>query len=171
MEFEFSKDTNLPISPHNFTESPVYPGMLGGGTGNIGCVSGGTSTVRKRVLKTDSGNRSHLFFCGKRKRSNRDRYNEQEHGAGGLGGGTCSGSSKLHSSSMPRYTHMEEYHRMRPRSYSSTSKPNSDRLLPLNKGCSRRSIALRNRNNHKRLTIHQTWSRVWNTPKRSPIRT
>ncbi|KAM8719084.1 hypothetical protein ACLKA7_011745 [Drosophila subpalustris] len=133
MEFEFSKDTNLAVSPHSFIESPLYPGMLGGGTGNAGCGSS-TNTVRKRVLKTDSSNRSNLFFCGKRKRSNRDRYNEHEQRAGGLGTGTCSGSSKLHSSSMPRYTHMEEYHRMRPRSYSSTSKPHSDRLLPLNKG-------------------------------------
>lgn len=75
-----------------------------------------TGTMRKRVLKADS-NRSQLFFCGKRKRSNRDRYHEIDH-----------------SSSMPRYnSHLEEC-RMRPRSFSSTSKPHSDRLLPLNKG-------------------------------------
>lgn len=155
MEFEFSKDSNLAVSPHSITESPLQPGMLGGGgggvggggtaTGNTACPSG-TGTVRKRVLKTaDCANRSNLFFCGKRKRSNRDRYHEHEQAAVGGGGvgvgggsgtgiGICSGSSKLHSSSMPRYTHMEEYQRMRPRSYSSTSKPHSERLLPLNKG-------------------------------------
>ncbi|XP_030564737.1 uncharacterized protein LOC115765360 isoform X1 [Drosophila novamexicana] len=136
MEFEFSKDCNLAVSPHSFTESPLHPGMLGGCAGSMT----GTGTVRKRVLKMDSGNRSNLFFCGKRKRSNRDRYHEHDQEAGvPFGGGGCSGeggsgSSKLHSSSMPRYTHIEEYHRMRPRSYSSTSKPHSDRLLPLNKG-------------------------------------
>lgn len=148
MEFEFSKDNNLGVSPHSFTESPLQPGMLGGGvgvgggcggaTGNTACPSG-TGTIRKRVLKTaDCPNRSNLFFCGKRKRSNRDRYHEHEQAAvasvSGTGIGICSGSSKLHSSSMPRYTHMEEYQRMRPRSYSSTSKPHSERLLPLNKG-------------------------------------
>lgn len=75
-----------------------------------------TGTLRKRVLKPDP-NRSQLFFCGKRKRSNRDRYHELDH-----------------SSSMPRHNnHLDEY-RMRPRSFSSTSKPHSDRLLPLNKG-------------------------------------
>ncbi|KAH8418911.1 hypothetical protein KR222_004446, partial [Zaprionus bogoriensis] len=147
MEFEFSKDSNLAMSTHSFTESPLHPGMLGGGAANAACASG-TGTVRKRVLKTDcGGNRSNLFFCGKRKRSNRDRYHEHEQaaGAGAAGAdvgatvgvpGACSSSSssKLHSSSMPRYTHMDEYHRMRPRSYSSTSKPHSERLLPLNKG-------------------------------------
>ncbi|XP_020803738.1 uncharacterized protein LOC110180415 [Drosophila serrata] len=113
MEFEFSKDT-----PHSFTESPLQPGMLSA-TGTA------TGTIRKRLLKAD-GHRSHLFFCGKRKRSNRDRYHEQETG-------------KLYTS--PHTTHimdMEQQHqqqqRMRPRSYSSTSKPLSDRLLPLNKG-------------------------------------
>ncbi|KAH8387280.1 hypothetical protein KR093_006045 [Drosophila rubida] len=138
MEFEFSKDCNVMVmAPHSFTESPLHPGMLGA-PGGGGHVAGNvTGTVRKRVLKTDCGNRSNLFFCGKRKRSNRDRYNEHEAGVvghGGSCGGGGSGSSKLHSSSMPRYTHMEEYHRMRPRSYSSTSKPHSERLLPLNKG-------------------------------------
>ncbi|KAH8245453.1 hypothetical protein KR032_010480 [Drosophila birchii] len=113
MEFEFSKDT-----PHSFTESPLQPGMLSA-TGTA------TGTIRKRLLKAD-GHRSHLFFCGKRKRSNRDRYHEQETG-------------KLYTS--PHATHtldVEQQHqqqqRMRPRSYSSTSKPLSDRLLPLNKG-------------------------------------
>ncbi|XP_026848395.1 uncharacterized protein LOC6600452 [Drosophila persimilis] len=128
MEFEFSKDTHPAASPHSFTESPLQPGMLGGACSGLALAS--TGTVRKRLLKADAGNRSNFFFCGKRKRSNRDRYNEQEPGAGSSIG--C--SNKLHSSSMPRYTHMEEYQRMRPRSYSSTSKPHSDRLLPLNKG-------------------------------------
>ncbi|XP_023177643.1 uncharacterized protein LOC111604021 isoform X2 [Drosophila hydei] len=131
MEFEFSKDSNLAVSPHSFTESPLHPSMLGGCTGSIS----GTGTVRKRLLKAESGNRSNLFFCGKRKRSNRDRYHEFDQDADNArDGGGCAISSNLHSSSMPRYTHMEEYHRMRPRSYSSTSKPHSERLLPLNKG-------------------------------------
>ncbi|KAH8294543.1 hypothetical protein KR044_012373 [Drosophila immigrans] len=135
MEFEFSKDCNVMIaSPHSFHDSsPLQPGMLAAATAATGGnVAGGnlTGTVRKRLLKTDCSSRLNSLFCGKRKRSNRDRYNEQE-AAGILVGGS---SSKLHSSSMPRYTHMEEYQRMRPRSYSSTSKPHSDRLLPLNKG-------------------------------------
>ncbi|KAM7349503.1 uncharacterized protein ACRADG_008415 isoform 1-T5 [Cochliomyia hominivorax] len=94
-----------------------------GGSGNIECgtnissLSGCTGVMRKRVLKPDPNSRSQLFFCGKRKRSNRDRYNEHDH-----------------SSSMQRHNnHLDEY-RMRPRSFSSTSKPHSDRLLPLNKG-------------------------------------
>ncbi|XP_017054772.1 uncharacterized protein LOC108097157 [Drosophila ficusphila] len=113
MEFEFSKDTS-----HSFTESPLQPGMLSGTA---------TGTIRKRLLKMDAaGHRSHLFFCGKRKRSNRDRYHEQE-------------SAKLYASPYPQLEehHMQQQHlqqRMRPRSYSSTSKPLSDRLLPLNKG-------------------------------------
>ncbi|XP_073834696.1 uncharacterized protein [Musca autumnalis] len=78
--------------------------------------SPGTLSMRKRGLKPDVNSRQ-MFFCGKRKRSNRDRYQEQDH-----------------SSSMPRHNcHLEEYS-MRPRSFSSTSKPHSDRLLPLNKG-------------------------------------
>ncbi|XP_017065878.1 uncharacterized protein LOC108104373 [Drosophila eugracilis] len=115
MEFEFSKDT-----PHTFTESPLQPGLLSGsGTA--------TGTIRKRLLKIDpTGHRSHLFFCGKRKRSNRDRYHEQD-------------SMKLYASPHLQMDeqHQQQHHhqqRMRPRSYSSTSKPLSDRLLPLNKG-------------------------------------
>ncbi|XP_017475621.1 PREDICTED: uncharacterized protein LOC108365914 isoform X1 [Rhagoletis zephyria] len=80
----------------------------------------GSGTLRKRVLKPDPNNRGNLFFCGKRKRSNRDRYHDYD-------------QSKSHSTSMPRFTNMED-NRLRPRSYSSTSKPNSERLLPLNKG-------------------------------------
>ncbi|ALC49406.1 CG4281 [Drosophila busckii] len=128
MEFEFSKDSQQPTgSPHSFTESPLQPGML---SSNPTACAYNTGTIRKRLLKTDAA-RSNLFFCGKRKRSNRDRYHEHEQAAGCAAQGGCSG--KLHSSSMPRYTHMEDS-RMRPRSYSSTSKPPSDRLLPLNKG-------------------------------------
>uniref|UniRef100_A0A0K8W3G1 Uncharacterized protein n=1 Tax=Bactrocera latifrons TaxID=174628 RepID=A0A0K8W3G1_BACLA len=80
-----------------------------------GCIS-----MRKRVLKPDPNNRNNFFFCGKRKRSNRDRYQDYD-------------NTKSHSTSMPRYTNIED-NKIRPRSYSSTSKPNSDRLLPLNKG-------------------------------------
>ncbi|XP_052856308.1 uncharacterized protein LOC128264712 [Drosophila gunungcola] len=126
MEFEFSKDTP---SPHTFAESPLQPGLLSGSTTVTG-------TIRKRLLKMDATghHRSHLFFCGKRKRSNRDRYHEQE-------------SAKLYASSphwqleeqhlQQQHSHSHNHHqqqRMRPRSYSSTSKPLSDRLLPLNKG-------------------------------------
>lgn len=82
--------------------------------------SSGVSAMRKRCLKSDSNNRSQLFFCGKRKRSNREHD---------------------HSSSMPRHhliappAHIiDDSYRMRPRSFSSTSKPHSDRLMPLNKG-------------------------------------
>ncbi|XP_054728543.1 uncharacterized protein LOC129237683 [Anastrepha obliqua] len=82
---------------------------------------GGCGAMRKRVLKPDPNTRSNLFFCGKRKRSNRDRYQEYDP------------STKSHSTSMPRFAYMED-NRIRPRSYSSTSKPNSDKLLPLNKG-------------------------------------
>ncbi|XP_030381548.1 uncharacterized protein LOC115629264 [Scaptodrosophila lebanonensis] len=125
MEFEFNKDSNFVVPPHGFIDSPLQPGMLGAGISTTGTgIISVTGTVRKRVLKPESGNRSNLFFCGKRKRSNRDRYHDHEHTT----------STKLHSSSMPRYSYMDEHHRMRPRSYSSTSKPHSERLLPLNKG-------------------------------------
>lgn len=80
----------------------------------------GCGTMRKRVLKPDHNNRNNLFFCGKRKRSNRDRYQDYD-------------NTKSHSTSMPRYANIKD-NNIRPRSYSSTSKPNSDRLLPLNKG-------------------------------------
>ncbi|KAH8419835.1 hypothetical protein KR009_003101 [Drosophila setifemur] len=128
MEFEFSKDA----TPHSFTESPLQPGMLGGG-GGAGAGAGSattTGTIRKRLLKLD-GHRSHLFFCGKRKRSNRDRYHEHETG-------------RLYPLPLEEHHQHQHHHhnqqqqqqqqRMRPRSYSSTSKPLSDRLLPLNKG-------------------------------------
>ncbi|XP_016995706.2 uncharacterized protein [Drosophila takahashii] len=116
MEFEFSKDT-----PHSFAESPLQPGLLSGSA------TSATGTIRKRLLKTDAaGHRSHLFFCGKRKRSNRDRYHEQE-------------AAKLYAAPHAPVDEQQHHHhhqqlRMRPRSYSSTSKPLSDRLLPLNKG-------------------------------------
>ncbi|EDV32757.1 uncharacterized protein Dana_GF21980 [Drosophila ananassae] len=113
MEFEFSKDA----TPHCFTESPLQPGMLSSGTA--------TGTIRKRLLKVDGHHRSHLFFCGKRKRSNRDRYHEHDTG-------------KLFSLQLEeqhtQHNQAQNQQRMRPRSYSSTSKPLSDRLLPLNKG-------------------------------------
>ncbi|XP_067638538.1 uncharacterized protein [Eurosta solidaginis] len=81
---------------------------------------GGCGSMRKRVLKAEPSNRSNLFFCGKRKRSNRDRCQDYD-------------QNKSYSASMPRFNNVED-NRIRPRSYSSTSKPNSDRLLPLNKG-------------------------------------
>uniref|UniRef100_W8BCI3 Uncharacterized protein n=2 Tax=Ceratitis capitata TaxID=7213 RepID=W8BCI3_CERCA len=87
---------------------------------SINAAVGGSGTMRKRVLKPDASNRNNLFFCGKRKRSNRDRYHDYD-------------QTKSHSTSMPRFAYIEN-NGIRPRSYSSTSKPNSDRLLPLNKG-------------------------------------
>ncbi|XP_075156257.1 uncharacterized protein LOC142229573 [Haematobia irritans] len=99
----------------HLTESPSVLVIEGSSTNTpAGCPSG--MTMRKRVLKPEFGSRQ-MFFCGKRKRSNRDRYQEHDH-----------------SSSVPRHnSHLDELG-MRPRSFSSTSKPHSDRLLPLNKG-------------------------------------
>ncbi|KAH8294453.1 hypothetical protein KR018_007312 [Drosophila ironensis] len=108
MELECSKEA----PPHSFSESPLQPGVLGNASG--------TGSARKRGLKVDCY-RPHFFFCGKRKRSNRDRYNE-------------------HDTEKPCSMHLEEpqgqhlQQKMRPRSYSSTSKPLSGRLMPLNKG-------------------------------------
>lgn len=88
-----------------------------------------TSTIRKRLLKPDAfcpnSRSSNLFFCGKRKRSNRDhRY--YDHDMFG---------TRLHSCSVPRHNYYMDEYRMRPRSYSSTSKPQTySHLLPLNKG-------------------------------------
>lgn len=88
-----------------------------------------TGTIRKRLLKPDAfcpnSRSNNLFFCGKRKRSNRDhRYYDHD----------MSGA-RLHSCSVPRHNYYMDEYRMRPRSYSSTSKPHSySHLLPLNKG-------------------------------------
>ncbi|XP_055911252.1 uncharacterized protein LOC129945492 [Eupeodes corollae] len=89
----------------------------------------GTGTVKKRALRhaIQDSYRANLFFCGKRKRSHRDRCHDHEHG-------------KAHSSSVPRQSHMFpvkhslQEHKSRTRSFSSTSKVACDRILPLNKG-------------------------------------
>ncbi|XP_037943643.1 uncharacterized protein LOC119676466 isoform X2 [Teleopsis dalmanni] len=91
-----------------------------------------TGTIRKRIHKPDSSNRSNIFFCGKRKRSNRDRNYDHD-------------NYKSQSTSMPRYIFFDEA-QMRPRSFSSTSTPQSERLLPLNKGLISRIEKL---SNHK----------------------
>ncbi|XP_055844568.1 uncharacterized protein LOC129910978 [Episyrphus balteatus] len=88
-----------------------------------------TGTVKKRALRhaIQDSYRANLFFCGKRKRSHRDRCHDHEHG-------------KAHSSSVPRQSHMFpvkhslQEHKSRTRSFSSTSKVPCDRILPLNKG-------------------------------------
>ncbi|KAH8289441.1 hypothetical protein KR054_005176 [Drosophila jambulina] len=134
MEFEFSKET----TPHSFTESPLQPGMLSA-TGTTA-----TGTIRKRLLKAD-GHRSHLFFCGKRKRSNRDRYHEQETG-------------KLYTAApldMEQHQQQQQQ-RMRPRSYSSTSKPLTDRLLPLNKGLLSKINRMANQGQQQQQTNQKT---------------
>nr|XP_014098440.1 uncharacterized protein LOC106623442 isoform X1 [Bactrocera oleae] len=102
------------IAPIQNSDKSVHP------SSTIAASATGCVTMRKRVLKPDPVIRNNLFFCGKRKRSNRDRYQDYD-------------NTKSHSTSMPRYTHIDD-NKIRPRSYSSTSKPNSDRLLPLNKG-------------------------------------
>lgn len=121
MDYEMS--TGIQPQNSDLLEATATNNCLSPGNGSIesgvmtNTVAGCTGVMRKRVLKPDPNSRSQLFFCGKRKRSNRDRYHEHDH-----------------SSSMPRHNnHLDEY-RMRPRSFSSTSKPHSDRLLPLNKG-------------------------------------
>lgn len=97
-----------PSTPGNVNPTPIFP-------------IAGTS-VKKRVLKhTSSENfRANLFFCGKRKRSHRDRYFEQ------------------HSSSVPRQRDLfapknsySEY-RSRNRSFSSALPKPCERILPLN---------------------------------------
>lgn len=88
-----------------------------------------TGTVKKRALRyaIQDNYRANLFFCGKRKRSHRDRCHDHEH-------------AKSHSSSVPRQSYMFpmkhslQDHKSRTRSFSSTSKVPCDRILPLNKG-------------------------------------
>lgn len=82
------------------------------------------TTVKKRVMKhTNQENfRAGLFFCGKRKRSHRDRYYDYD---------------RLHSSSVPRqrefYTSKNaSYLEYKNRSRSSYARP-CERILPLNK--------------------------------------
>lgn len=80
------------------------------------------SSVKKRVMKhTNQENfRAGLFFCGKRKRSHRDRYHDYDH-------------YRLHSSSVPRqrefFTPKNSYFSRNRNVY---AKP-CERILPLNK--------------------------------------
>lgn len=83
------------------------------------------NSVKKRVIKHTSQEnfRANLFFCGKRKRSHRDRYHDYEH-------------YRLHSSSVPRqrdfFTPKNSYLEYKNRNRASYSKQ-CERILPLNK--------------------------------------
>lgn len=83
------------------------------------------NSVKKRVMKHTSQEnfRANLFFCGKRKRSHRDRYHDYEH-------------YRLHSSSVPRqrdfFTSKNSYLEYKNRNRASYSKE-CERILPLNK--------------------------------------
>lgn len=83
------------------------------------------NSVKKRVMKHTSQEnfRANLFFCGKRKRSHRDRYHDYEH-------------YRLHSSSVPRqrdfFTPKNSYLEYKNRNRASYSKQ-CERILPLNK--------------------------------------
>lgn len=83
------------------------------------------STVKKRVIKHSNQEnfRAGLFFCGKRKRSHRDRYHDYDH-------------HRLHSSSVPRqrefYTPKNSYLEYKNRSRIAYGKP-CERILPLTK--------------------------------------
>ncbi|XP_031637368.1 uncharacterized protein LOC116349880 [Contarinia nasturtii] len=83
------------------------------------------SSVKKRVMKhTNQENfRTGLFYCGKRKRSHRDRYHDYDH-------------YRLHSSSVPRqrefFTPKSSYLEFKNRSRNTYTKP-CERILPLNK--------------------------------------
>lgn len=100
-------ETTTPSTPGAVTASPLFPPATG--------------TIKKRVLKHTSQEnfRANLFFCGKRKRSHRDRYADDKH----------------HSSSVPRqrdiFTQKASYMEYRNRN-KSLSKP-CERILPLNK--------------------------------------
>lgn len=98
-----------PSTPGTITNGSIFP--IGG-------------AVKKRVLKhTNQENfRANIFFCGKRKRSHRDRYMDYDH--------------KQHSSSVPRqrdfFGSKSSYMEYRNRNNRSSQKP-VDRILPLNK--------------------------------------
>lgn len=83
------------------------------------------SSVKKRVMKhTNQENfRTGLFFCGKRKRSHRERYHDYDH-------------YRLHSSSVPRqrefFTPKNSYLEYKNRNRYTYGKP-CERILPLNK--------------------------------------
>lgn len=101
-------ETTTPSTPGNPNPNTMFP-LTG-------------SSVKKRVMKhTNQENfRAGLFFCGKRKRSHRDRYHDYDH-------------YRLHSSSVPRqrdfFTPKNSY---LSRSRNAYAKP-CERILPLNK--------------------------------------
>lgn len=82
------------------------------------------NVVRKRVMKhtCPENFRAGVFFCGKRKRSHRDRYHDHDH-------------YRMHSSSVPRqrdyFTPRNSYLEYRSRNRTTYIKP--ERILPLNK--------------------------------------
>lgn len=100
-----------PSTPGNSTANPIFP-LVG-------------NSMKKRVIKHSNQEnfRSNLMFCGKRKRSHRDRYHDYEH-------------YRLHSSSVPRqrdfYTSRCSYLEYRNRTRGPQSK-SCERILPLNK--------------------------------------
>lgn len=101
-------ETTTPSTPGNPNPNTMFP-LTG-------------SSVKKRVMKhTNQENfRAGLFFCGKRKRSHRDRYHDYDH-------------YRLHSSSVPRqrefFTPKNSYFS---RNRNVHAKP-CERILPLNK--------------------------------------
>lgn len=116
MAVEYETTPSTPGAVGENSNTPVFP------------IAG---TVKKRVLKhtTQDNYRANLFFCGKRKRSHRDRYYDHHYYDHG----------KQHSSSVPRqrdiFTPKNSYqeHKTRTRSFSSATKPSCERILPLNK--------------------------------------
>lgn len=109
MEYE----TTTPSTPGNPNPNTMFP------------LASNTATVKKRVMKhTNQENfRSGIFFCGKRKRSHRERYHDYDH-------------YRLHSSSVPRqrefFTPKNSYLEYKNRSRNAYAKP-CERILPLNK--------------------------------------
>lgn len=82
------------------------------------------SSLKKRVMKhTNQENFRTIFYCGKRKRSHRDRYHDYDY-------------YRLHSSSVPRqrefFTPKSSYLEFKNRNRNTYTKP-CERILPLNK--------------------------------------
>lgn len=100
-----------PSTPGNTNSGSMFP-LIG-------------NAVKKRVMKhtCQENFRANLFFCGKRKRSHRDRYHDYEY-------------YRSHSSSVPRqrdlFTPKGSYLEYRNRNRSSYLKP-CERIMPLNK--------------------------------------
>lgn len=101
-------ETTTPSTPGNPNPTTMFP-LTG-------------SSVKKRVMKhTNQENfRAGLFFCGKRKRSHRDRYHDYDH-------------YRLHSSSVPRQREFfTPKNSFLSRNRNVYAKP-CERILPLNK--------------------------------------